>query len=130
MPSPDAIGPTDASSPLAPSGANRHPHGRKARIRTKQRTRRRMCSRKGQNPPKTRTTVRAVTAYRMRQAAELLAVSDDTVRRWADAGRLATTVGEGGRRVVDGEVLARFAQSLSSKQEPGAIVSESARNRF
>jgi molybdopterin-binding protein len=66
----------------------------------------------------------------MRQAAELLAVSDDTVRRWADAGLLATTVGEGGRRVVDGEVLARFAQSLSSEHEPGAIVSESARNRF
>jgi molybdopterin-binding protein len=66
----------------------------------------------------------------MRQAAELLGVSDDTVRRWADAGRLTTTVGESGRRVVEGEVLARFAQSLSREQEPGTIVSESARNRF
>jgi molybdopterin-binding protein len=66
----------------------------------------------------------------MRQAAELLGVSDDTVRRWADAGRLATTVDEGGRRAVEGEVLARFAQSLSTEYEAGVIVSESARNRF
>lgn len=71
-----------------------------------------------------------MTAYRMRQAAELLGVSDDTVRRWADAGRLATTVDEGGRRVIDGEVLARFAQTLSTEYAGGAIVSESARNRF
>ena len=71
-----------------------------------------------------------MTAYRMRQAAELLGVSDDTVRRWADAGRLATTVDEGGRRVIDGEVLARFAQTLSTEHAGGAIMSESARNRF
>ena len=77
-----------------------------------------------------RAKVPAVTAYRMTQAAQLLGVSDDTVRRWADSGRLAATRSEGGRRVVEGEVLARFAQSLTSEQEPGVIVSESARNRF
>ena len=77
-----------------------------------------------------RAKVPAVTAYRMTQAAQLLGVSDDTVRRWADSGRLAATRSEGGRRVVEGEVLARFAQSLTSEQEPGVIVSASARNRF
>ena len=66
----------------------------------------------------------------MAQAAELLGVSDDTVRRWADSGRLITTRSEGGRRVVDGQVLAKFAQSLMSEPQAGVIVSESARNRF
>ncbi len=66
----------------------------------------------------------------MSQAAELLGVSDDTVRRWADSGRLVTTRTEGGRRVVDGEELARFARSLTPERQAGVIVSESARNRF
>jgi len=64
------------------------------------------------------------------QAAELLGVSPDTVRRWADSGRLATTRTDGGRRVVDGEALARFASSLATEPTSGAIVSGSARNRF
>ena len=41
-------------------------------------------------------------SYRIGQVAELLGVSVDTVRRWADAGRLGTTRSEGGQRVVDG----------------------------
>lgn len=68
--------------------------------------------------------------YRMAQAAALLGVSDDTVRRWADSGRLLTIRSGDGRRVVDGRELARFAQSLTSELQAGAIVSESARNRF
>jgi molybdopterin-binding protein len=71
-----------------------------------------------------------VRTYRIGQAAELLGVSDDTVRRWADSGRLATTRTAGGRRLVDGEVLARFAASLEPGHQASAIVSESARNRF
>ncbi len=66
----------------------------------------------------------------MSQAAELLGVSDDTVRRWADSGRLMTTRGEGGRRVVDGEELVRFARSLTPERQAGVIVSESAPNLF
>jgi molybdopterin-binding protein len=57
-----------------------------------------------------------VPAYRIREAADLLGVSDDTLRRWADAGRLATTRDEAGRQVIDGADLAALAQELA---QPG-----------
>ncbi len=70
--------------------------------------------------------------FRIRQAAELLGVSDDTVRRWADTGRLETTVDESNRQVVDGAVLARFAEQLAAaaRTEPRPAVAQSARNHF
>ncbi|HEX2046761.1 MAG TPA: helix-turn-helix transcriptional regulator [Acidimicrobiales bacterium] len=71
-----------------------------------------------------------MATFRMGQAAELLGVSVDTFRRWADAGRVATSRTAGGRRVVDGAALAELAQTLAVEPEPGAIVSASARNRF
>ena len=73
-----------------------------------------------------------MATYRIKQAAELLGVSDDTVRRWADSGRLQTTT-EGSRQVVEGEQLARLAQEIATTTEhaePVPIVSASARNRF
>jgi molybdopterin-binding protein len=69
----------------------------------------------------------------MRQAAELLGVSDDTLRRWADSGRITATVDASGRQGIDGAALARFAEELAASAErPQArpVVSESARNRF
>jgi molybdopterin-binding protein len=71
-----------------------------------------------------------VSELRIGQAAELLGVSADTVRRWADEGRLSTTRSEGGQRVVDGAALAEFAAEQEPAPEPGLIASESARNRF
>jgi len=69
--------------------------------------------------------------YRMRDAAELLGVSDDSLRRWADGGRVSTTFDGAGRRVIDGAELARFAEhNAPSVPDAGAIVRESARNRF
>ena len=71
--------------------------------------------------------------FRIREAANLLGVSDDTVRRWADGGRLATISDHAGRKNIDGAVLARFAIELaasSERPEPRPVVSESARNRF
>jgi molybdopterin-binding protein len=65
--------------------------------------------------------------YRLREAADLLGVSDDTVRRWADAGRLATSRDDAGRRAVDGKDLAQLAVSMS--EGPGPSTS-SMRNRF
>jgi molybdopterin-binding protein len=71
-----------------------------------------------------------VSELRIGQAADLLGVSADTVRRWADEGRLSTTRTEGGQRLVDGAALAAFAAEQEAAPEPGAIVSESARNRL
>lgn len=75
-----------------------------------------------------------VPTFRIRQAAELLGVSDDTVRRWADSGRLTTTTDSTGRRAVDGAELARFAEELAYAQgDPEAsrlIIRQSARNRL
>lgn len=68
----------------------------------------------------------------MRDAAQLLGVSDDTLRRWADAGRFAV-VDDGGRRAIEGAELARFAEEHAaglSQAAPLPIVRESARNRF
>jgi molybdopterin-binding protein len=72
-----------------------------------------------------------VPQYRLREAAELLGVSDDTLRRWADSGRVRTSTDDAGRRVVDGAALARFAQQLATPPpEAGTGARESARNRF
>lgn len=70
--------------------------------------------------------------FRIREAADLLGVSDDTLRRWADAGRV-TTSQEDGRRVIDGAQLAQFAQEVAASAGAGGthrIVGESARNQF
>lgn len=71
-----------------------------------------------------------MATIRIGQAAELLGVSDDTVRRWADAGRLASERTPGGRRVIEGAELARFAAELARPVELPPVGAESARNRF
>jgi molybdopterin-binding protein len=69
--------------------------------------------------------------YRIREAASLLGVSDDSLRRWADSGRVETSVDDAGRRVIDGADLARFAQANAAPMpEVGPMTRESARNRF
>ena len=71
--------------------------------------------------------------FRISEAAALLGVSDDTLRRWAEAGRVETTSDESGRRVIEGAALARFAEETAAAAErpaPRPVVSESARNRF
>lgn len=50
--------------------------------------------------------------YRLGQAARILGVSVDTVRRYADAGRVPSTRTEGGQRLIDGAGLARLAEEL------------------
>ena len=74
-----------------------------------------------------------MTTFRVREAAELVGVSDDTLRRWIEAGRLAATTDGSGRAAVDGAALAVLAQDLAASAErldPGPVHSESARNRF
>ena len=67
--------------------------------------------------------------YRIGEAAELLGVSADTVRRWVDGGRLAAARDEHGHRRVGGTDLAAFARSLADEPDPGSRRS-SARNRL
>ena len=68
--------------------------------------------------------------FRIAEAARLLGVSDDTLRRWIDAGKLPATADDGGRTAVDGAALAAFAQTQADAQPPGPVVQASARNRF
>jgi molybdopterin-binding protein len=70
-----------------------------------------------------------VTAYRIGEAAELLSVSPDTVRRWVDAGRLSATRDAHGHRVIDGADLAAFARSQAAEPDQ-RVEASSARNRL
>ncbi len=68
--------------------------------------------------------------FRIGEAATLLGVSSDTVRRWADQGRLTTTRTEGGQRLVEGVDLAKIAAEDSPRHDFEEILGRSARNRF
>jgi molybdopterin-binding protein len=69
-------------------------------------------------------------AYRPAQAAELLGVSVDTVRRLADSGQLKTRRTAGGQRLIDGADLARYLGEHGSEPDATAVVGQSARNRL
>ena len=69
-------------------------------------------------------------AIRIKDAAALLGVSDDTVRRWIDSGTLASAKDEAGRKVIDGKVLAEFAREHASPPPDVLDVGSSARNRL
>jgi molybdopterin-binding protein len=68
--------------------------------------------------------------FRLSEAARLLGVSDDTVRRWVRAGQLTATDDAAGRKVVDGAQLAGFARAQASGPEDPSAVGRSARNKF
>lgn len=68
--------------------------------------------------------------YRISEAARLLAVSDDTVRRWVKAGELNATTDAAGRAVIDGEELAARARKYAAEVADPSEVNRSARNRF
>lgn len=72
-----------------------------------------------------------MATYRIAEAAELLGVSDDTMRRWVEAGRVASTKADG-RTVVAGVDLAGLAESLADQpdREATRAASVSARNRL
>ena len=71
--------------------------------------------------------------FRIKEAASLLGVSTDTLRRWADAGRIDTTTDGSGRMTVEGTALAGLAQELAEaadREQNRVVVASSARNRF
>ncbi|WP_137147720.1 molybdopterin-binding protein [Mycolicibacterium sp. CR10] len=67
---------------------------------------------------------------RVKDAAVLLGVSDDTVRRWIDSGSLPSSKDESGRKVIAGDVLAEFARENASPPPDPLGVASSARNKF
>jgi molybdopterin-binding protein len=70
----------------------------------------------------------SVTQFRISEAAELLGVSADTVRRWADSGKLAAERDGNGHRIVAGADLAAFLATHG--RADGGMSTSSARNRF
>jgi molybdopterin-binding protein len=67
--------------------------------------------------------------YRISEAAELLGVSDDTIRRWIDSGRLASSAADG-PQTVDGKSLAELAIENAKELTDERKTKISARNRF
>lgn len=67
-----------------------------------------------------------MTQLRISEVAELLGVSDDTVRRWIDNGRLAASDGPGPTTIAGADVAALMRES--APELPHLQVS--ARNRF
>jgi molybdopterin-binding protein len=72
----------------------------------------------------------SVPHLRISEAAELLGVSDDTVRRMVESGRLPAARDDAGRQVVQGADLAAVAQDLAHPAPVGLVADESARNRM
>ena len=67
--------------------------------------------------------------YRISEAAELLGVSDDTIRRWIDSGRIASSSADGPQS-VDGKSLAELAIENAKELKDERKTKISARNRF
>jgi molybdopterin-binding protein len=70
--------------------------------------------------------------YRLSRAAQLLGVSDDTVRRWVEAGKLTAGTDDSGHKVIAGTDLAAFARRNAGELASGSasITPASARNKL
>ena len=68
--------------------------------------------------------------FRIAEASALLGVSDDTVRRLIDAGRLPEHLDRHNRKVIDGAALAAYAAAQPSAPEETFGSKVSARNRL
>jgi molybdopterin-binding protein len=74
-----------------------------------------------------------MSQLRIFEAAAYLGVSDDTLRRWIEAGRVQATSDASGRQAVEGSEIARLLRETASAHitaETAPIVGRSARNRF
>jgi molybdopterin-binding protein len=76
-----------------------------------------------------------MSLFRIREAADLLGVSYDTMLRWADSGRIEKTTDDSGRLAVDGAALAEFAreratEAVSVTANGVPVAAQSVRNRF
>ncbi|MEY3733394.1 MAG: hypothetical protein RL347_753 [Actinomycetota bacterium] len=73
-----------------------------------------------------------MTQLRISDAAAHLGVSDDTLRRWVDSGRVEATTDASGRQVIEGSEVARLLRETAASvtAETAPIIGRSARNRF
>jgi molybdopterin-binding protein len=69
-------------------------------------------------------------SIRVGQAAEMLGVSVDTLRRWERDGRLRMARSAGGQRVVEIDEISRLLDERRKTARDRPIVAQSARNRF
>jgi len=70
-----------------------------------------------------------MTHLRVSEAAALVGVSDDTLRRWIKSDGIETSLDEGGRTVIAGADVATYAVRAAAPPE-GSAVKRSARNHF
>ena len=70
-----------------------------------------------------------MTHLRVSEAAALVGVSDDTVRRWLKADSIETELDEGGRVVISGADVAAYAVRSAAPRDSGDVL-RSARNHF
>jgi len=70
------------------------------------------------------------TLLRVGQAAEILGVGVDTIRRWETEGRIATARSAGGQRLVPINEVTRLLGERRAAGTERPIVAQSARNRF
>jgi molybdopterin-binding protein len=78
----------------------------------------------------TQTYERPTARLRVGQAAEMLGVSVETLRRWETEGRLRMERSMGGQRLVDIEEVSRLLDERRKASVDRPIVAQSARNRF
>ena len=71
-----------------------------------------------------------VARIRVGQAAEMLGVSIETLRRWESEGRLLMERSEGGQRLIEIDEVARLLEERRKASTDRPIVAQSARNRF
>ena len=72
----------------------------------------------------------AQSTLRIGEAAELIGVSVDTIRRWAADGTLKTTRSNGGQRLIAAADARRLVGARRTATPDRTIVAQSARNRF
>jgi len=66
-------------------------------------------------------------SYRIGEAASVLGVRVETLRRWEREGKVRATRTEGGQRLIPASEVARL---LSERRDRTPIVAQSTRNRF
>ncbi len=76
------------------------------------------------------TTEPHIAGLRIGQAAEMLGVSVDTIRRWGADGRIRLDRSGGGQRVVPFDEVRRLLADRRATATDRPIIAQSARNRF